>query len=231
VNGAAISQETGVESQGSTPEPMRDDGRPRPSDVPPACVPDALPDLPADTTADLVQRAQAGDASAQDLLFSRCLPPLRRWARGRLPLSARDLVDTFDIVQDAAISTLKNLERFTPDRRGAFMAYLREAVNNKIKDQLRRTRRRPPAVALPAQQADDVESPLEQAIGREQIARYEAALARLKALDRSLIVARLELQQSYDEMSRALGKPTGNAARAAFVRALEKLVQELDHGR
>jgi RNA polymerase sigma-70 factor (ECF subfamily) len=191
----------------------------------------SLNDVPADSTASLVHRAQMGDETAQDRLFSRCLPPLRRWARGRLPIFARDLVDTFDIVQEAALSTLKNLHGFSPERRGAFMAYLREAVNNKIKDHIRRAQRHPTPASLPEDHADDAESPLERAIGREQIGHYEAALSRLSDLDRSLIVARVELQQDYDEIGQALGKPNANAARTAFVRALDRLVREIDHGR
>jgi RNA polymerase sigma-70 factor (ECF subfamily) len=153
---------------------------------------------------------------------------LRRWARGRLPPYARDLADTYDIVQDAAISTLRNLDRFTPEHPGAFMAYLREAVQSKIKDHLRRTDRRPSTVTL-HEQRDETGSPLELAIGREALENYEAALERLSSLDRAAIIARIELQQSYEEIKDALGKPTANAARVAVVRALERLVREMAH--
>jgi RNA polymerase sigma-70 factor (ECF subfamily) len=78
---------------------------------------------------------------------------------------------------------------------------------------------------------DPAPSPLEHAIGREGIERYEAALQRLKPADREAIVARLELQQSYEEVAVALGKPTANAARVAVTRALARLLRELDHGR
>ena len=188
-------------------------------------------DPPVDSTASLLDRAKGGDAAAQEQLFARCLPPLRRWARGRLPIGARDLVDTFDVVQDAALSTLRNLAAFTPDRPGAFMAYLREAVHSKIKDHARRVSRRPLVATLPEQQPDAGESPLDRAIGREQVERYEAALLRLPEGDRAVLVGRLELQQSYDELADILGKPTANAARSAFIRALERLVREMANGR
>ena len=197
------------------------------SQAPPAAV-DAE-DPPADSTASLVVRAQAGDGAARDMLFARSLPALRRWARGRLPDCARGLLDTVDVVQDAAIATLRNLNRFTSQHPGAFMAYLREAVDSKIKDQLRRTKRRPPAELLDEQQPDGAVSPLERAIGREQIERYEMALARLSDVDRAAIVSRIELQQSYEEIRVSLGKPTANAARVAVVRAIERHVRELDH--
>ena len=164
------------------------------------------------------------------MLFARFLPALRRWARGRLPLSARDLVDTHDIVQEAAFSTVRNLERFTPENRGAFMAYLREAVHNKIKDHVRRTIRHPAAIELPEFQPADGETPLEHAIGRERIERYETALSRLSDLDRAMLIARLELQHSYEEIAQAIGKPNANAARSAFLRALERLVRGMGNG-
>jgi RNA polymerase sigma factor (sigma-70 family) len=186
-------------------------------------------DPPADSTASLVVRAQGGDDGARDMLFARSLPALARWARGRLPDSARGVLDTVDIVQDAAVATLRNLKRFESQHPGAFMAYLREAVDSKIKDQLRRTRRRPPAESLDEQQPDAGVSPLERAIGREQIERYETALARLTDLDRAAVVSRIELHQSYEEIRLALGKPTANAARVAVVRALERLVREMDY--
>ena len=38
----------------------------------------------------------------------------------------------------------------------------------------------------------------------------------------------MELQQSYAEMALALGKPSADAARMAVVRALSRLIEELD---
>ena len=76
------------------------------------------------------------------------------------------------------------------------------------------------------------ESPLEQAIGREALARYDAALTALRDQDREAIVGRIELGQSYDELAGALGKPTGEAARVAVHRALLRLAEVMrDAGR
>jgi RNA polymerase sigma-70 factor (ECF subfamily) len=191
-------------------------------------APDGSGPLPTESTLELVDRVRQGDAEARERLFERCLPPLRRWARGRLPAYARDLVDTLDLVQDAAISTLNNLATFQPQHAGALHAYLREAVANRIKDQIRRVKRRPVSVLLDEDVPEDGLSPLEQAIGREQLAAYESALGRLSEVDRAAIVARIELQHSYAEVASALGKPTANAARVAVVRALDRLIREMD---
>jgi RNA polymerase sigma factor (sigma-70 family) len=199
---------------------------PMPSErVPPASV------ATGETTLDLLERARSGDRESVDALLERCLPPLRRWARGRLPAYARDLADTQDLVQETVLRTLGKLTGFHPQHQGALQAYLREAVANRVRDEIRRVRRRPASVELDDVHADAAPSPLEHAIGREGIERYEAALQRLKPSDREAIVARLELQQSYEEVATALGKPNANAARVAVTRALARLVEEMDHER
>lgn len=197
----------------------------------PAADSEADPSGRPDTTLDLLMRARSGDSRSIDALFERCLPPLRRWARGRLPSYARDLADTQDLVQETVMHTLRRLPAFEPRHQGALQAYLRQALANRIRDEVRRVRRRPPPVELAESHPDAGPSPLEHAIGQQGFDRYEAALQRLKPADREAIVARIELQQSYEETALALGKPTANAARVAVIRALGRLVQELDHER
>jgi RNA polymerase sigma-70 factor (ECF subfamily) len=188
---------------------------------------------PADmeSTLDLLGLAKAGNQGAVELLLQRCLPPLRRWARGRLPSYARDLAETQDLVQEAALRTLNNLASFEARHQGALQAYLRQAVANRIRDEIRRATRHPAPLELTEAHADAAPSPLEQAIGKEGVQRYDDALSRLRDVDREAIVARIELQQSYEEIAVAIGKPTANAARVAVTRALARLIEELGHER
>ena len=86
---------------------------------------------------------------------------------------------------------------------------------------------RPPASELSDDQPDEGPSPLERAIGQESLERYEAALKTLREVDREAIIARVELQQSYDEIAIALGKPSADAARMAVVRALRNLLKAM----
>lgn len=188
-------------------------------------------DNPLESTTDLLARARKGETRALEQLFSRCLPALRRWARGRLPAYARELADTQDLVQETVLRMLHRLDAFEPRHQGALQAYLREAIANRIRDEIRRVRRQGVPLALDDAQAHDSPSPLEHAVGRETMERYEAALRRLRPSDREAIVARLELQQSYEEVAVALRKPNANAARVAVTRALARLVREMDHGR
>jgi RNA polymerase sigma-70 factor (ECF subfamily) len=181
-----------------------------------------------ESTVDLLARAKAGEQGAIELLFQRCLPAVRRWARGRLPSYARSLAETQDLVQEAVLRTLHNLAAFEARHQGALQAYLRQAVANRIRDEIRSATRHPAPGELSAAVPDASPSPLERAIGCEAIERYDAALSRLRESDREAIVARIELQQSYEEVAVALGKPTANAARSAVTRALARLIDELN---
>ena len=69
----------------------------------------------------------------------RCAgPPLRRWASGRLPRWARDLSDTPDLVQETLFQTFRKINGFEHRGEGALQAYLRQAVMNRIRDEIRR---------------------------------------------------------------------------------------------
>jgi RNA polymerase sigma factor (sigma-70 family) len=190
-------------------------------------LPHEDPQSPAETSLDLLERARAGDASALDALVARHLPRLHRWATGRLPRWARDVADTQDLVQETLIQTFKRIDRFEWRGEGALQAYLRQGVLNRIRDELRRAGRRPPAQELDSQAPDSAASPLEQAIGQEAVDRYEAALNRLRADDREAIIARIEMGFTHEELAHLLGKPSANAARMALERALVRLAEEM----
>ena len=183
-------------------------------------------------TGRLLALARHGDRQALDQLFARCGPELRRFARGRLPRWARDIADTTDLVQDTLLQTFKQLGRFQDRGDGAFRAYLRQAVLNRIHDGMRRAFRRPVSVALSARVPDLRRSPLEAAIGQERVEQYEAALARLGDRDRALVIARVEMGLSYPEIAASMRRrPSANGARMAVVRALLRLTEELAYVR
>lgn len=179
------------------------------------------------TSLHLLHRARAGDDAALNQLLHRYLPGIRRWATGRLPAWARTAADTDDMVQDAIIKTLRRVDDFEPAHDGALQAYLRRAVLNRIRDELRLAKRRPPGDALPEQLPARDDSPLDHLIGRESVERYESALARLKPSDAQAIMCRVELGLSYEEIMRALAKPTLHATRVAVWRALGRLAREM----
>jgi RNA polymerase sigma-70 factor (ECF subfamily) len=186
--------------------------------------------LAPEATVELLTQARNGDASALERLLERCMPPLRRWAHGRLPAPLRGPQETADLVQNAIKATLDRLDTFEVRHQGALQAYLRTAVLNQIRDLVRKQQRRGQNVELSESLANHDPSPLELAIGAENLSRYEAAVERLPQADKEAIIGRIELQYTYDELAVALGKPTPDAARMAVTRALKRLATEMRRG-
>jgi RNA polymerase sigma-70 factor, ECF subfamily len=183
----------------------------------------ADPLLSDEPTIELVSRARHGDMTAMEALLQRCLPPLKRWAHGRLPAAARGRLDTADLVQEAALHVLGNLGTFEPRHVGAMQAYLRQSVINRICDEVRRICRQPPPLELPDDHPSDRTSPEEDAIRAEEYDHYREAVLRLSPKDRALIVARIEMQWSLPEIAHRYGLPSVDAARMAVNRAVKRL--------
>ena len=186
--------------------------------------------LPTESTFRLLDRARVGEQGAADELFHRYGPPLRRWASGRLPRWARDISDTADLVQETLLRTFRRIGEFQPEHPGALQAYLRQTLLNKIRDELRRCARWPKPVELAADLPQPGLSPLEIAIGRESVEQYEAALQRLRPVEREVIIGRIEMGYTWEELAETTGKPSAGAARQATQRALLRLVEEMERG-
>jgi len=182
-------------------------------------------------TVELVQKAKGGDQEAMDALFARYEVRLRRWAHGRLPAAARGALDTQDLVQDTLTRVFKRLHSFEPRHPGAFRDYVWTTLWNAVRDIARSSKRRGPVGPLDMDLAGDDPSPLQQAVGRETLDRYEAAMERLRPEEREAIVARIELGLSHAEVAEALGKPSAAAAHMAVSRALVSLAEEMAHDR
>ena len=192
----------------------------------------AQPSLSSDveSTTALIERARAGDADAVNRLFARFVGPLQRWASGRLPRWARDISDTDDLVQETLLRTFNRIGQFEPRGVGALHAYLRQAILNRVREELRRKGRRPEETSLNGLETEPELSPLEQAISGEAVGRYQEALGRLGPEQREAIIGRVELGYTYQELAEALGKPTAEAARKTAQRALLRLVEEMSRG-
>lgn len=182
----------------------------------------------------LLERIREGDTAALNQLLQRYLPRLSRWASGRLPAWARDLSETSDLVQETLMRTVANLHRFEPRGEGALQAYLRRAVMNRIRDEIRHSRRVPTAPYETTRDealADNGQSPLEAAIGTQLLEKYDLALERLDSESREAVIARIEMGSSYAEIAGALGKNSPDAARMTVSRALVRLAEEMRHAR
>jgi RNA polymerase sigma factor (sigma-70 family) len=197
--------------------------------MPPPSFISEMSALDGETTATLLSRVRAGDSLALEVVAARLLPRLKHWATGRLPAWARDLAETQDLVQETIASVLARLREFEPRHEAALTVYLREALANRIRNELRRAIRHPPADGLDAARhlPSVYPSPLESAVTREAVDRYEAALKAVSPEDREAIVGRLELHYSYQELSDAWGVSSADTARKRVERALKRLAMAM----
>ncbi|MBX6311861.1 MAG: sigma-70 family RNA polymerase sigma factor [Isosphaeraceae bacterium] len=89
-------------------------------------------------TSDLFARAQAGDQAAWEELFKACNPKIRRAVKRKLNPALRSLYDSSDFASDVWKSLAAKADRFDFPSLDALMAFLVQAVHQKIIDEHRR---------------------------------------------------------------------------------------------
>lgn len=174
-------------------------------------------------TQELLREAQQGRREALEELLARYRPRLERWASGRLPRNARSLLDTGDLVQETLLRALEGIGSIGARNPGSFEAYVRHAVLNRIRDQIRWARRRGQGELDAASLAHPGPSPLEEAIGGDVVRRYEEGMSLLPDDERQILHLRIELDMSYEDIAAMTEKPSADAARMAIQRSLHKL--------
>jgi len=183
-----------------------------------------------ESTVALIRQIRAGDAGARERLLRRFLPLLQRWAHGRLPRHARDLQETDDLVQVTLVKALGQLDHFESAGPGAFLAYLRQALLNQVRDEIRRHARRPEHSEIDVEINDpDAPALIEQIVGAERVRAYEQALASLPKRQQGLIVMRVEFGMSYPEIAAEVDS-TPDAVRVMVARAIVQLSKSLGGG-
>jgi len=186
------------------------------------------PEAGLEATTELLARCRAGDESARNRLFARFLPLLRRWAHGRLPVAARSLADTDDLVQVSLVRALNHLGTFEPRHEGAFLVYLRRSFVNAVRDEIRRTRSARRAGIPDPELPDGGPSVVEQAMGKETLEAYEAGLALLTEEQREAVILRLEFGYTFKQIAEATGRPTADAARMSVSRGVLRLAEAMN---
>lgn len=176
---------------------------------------------------DLLAKAQRGDRTALNQLIERYRKELCSWAHLRLPRGARSLRETEDIVQEALVRALNHIDTFELRHEGALLAYLRLAVLNRIRDEIRRVARHPKKVELDVEKPGHDADPLAQLLASETFGQYEAALVALDAEQREAVILRVEFGKSNQEIAAILGKPSMDAARMFVARAILRLAEAM----
>lgn len=189
---------------------------------------------------DLVARAAGGDAAAREALFASHQDALRAFVRLRLGRKLRAREESLDLAQSVVREALEDLPRFEPRRAGGFRRWLLLRAENKIKDRGRYwSRARRDTARETAPRGDDSEdravaaalshlaTPSREAAGREDLARLEAAFARLSDDQRRVILLARVGGMSHEEVAAEMGR-TVLATRSLLARAMARLAVLLE---
>lgn len=170
----------------------------------------------AGSDASLVSAARQGDASAFGELYERYRDAIYRYCLARTA-SAHDAED---LASDVFVKALRSLDRY--EERGLpFVAFLYRIARNAAIDRARAARRWLPVEELPRDlpSGQDVEAA---AISGTERAILLAALSRLKAEHREVIVLRFIEGRPGPEVAQMMGRSEG-AVRILQHRAMEQL--------
>ena len=171
-----------------------------------------------------------GDTSSRfaaiERVIATLLPFFHRWTHGRLPTYARRRMDTGDIVQEAIVGVLRNLGEIDTADPQALAKYLAIAIRNRIADEVRRASHGEVANRS-SEPADGRASPLEEAIDSENRRHYRRALLALGEDDQALLVGRIELGLSFEELALVTRRHSADAARVATRRAAFRLARAM----
>lgn len=175
------------------------------------------------TTVLLLNKIKSGDNDALEQLIGIYYPILMKWAKGRLPFYRRDLAETSDIVHEALMSAMNKISKFNAKRAGAFFAYLRTIILNRIRREISQSEARPKAQASEALN----HSQLRYSDHIGTLLQYDQALDQLNAEQREAVIMRFEFGLSYDELAKLIDKPSANAARMYISRCLLDLAKTM----
>jgi RNA polymerase sigma-70 factor (ECF subfamily) len=146
----------------------------------------------------LVLRCQTGDETAFAELVERYGPRLRYFVRKMLGET-----DAEDILQDVWLDVYRGIARLADA--AALPAWLYRIARDRAYRLLRK--RRPGQVSLDA--AEGVGDAAEVRFSAEDAARIHAALQRLEAEHREVLMLRFLEEMSYEEIARVVGCPVG----------------------
>lgn len=189
-----------------------------------------------DGTGPLVAAAARGERGALDALIERYLPELRAFVRLRLGLRLRAKEAPDDVVQSVCREVLQDLSNF--DYRGAssFKKWLFVVAGRKLGDHAKffgrgkrdagREREFDADGALETACASII-TPSRVAMGREDLARFEAAFAELSDEQRAVVTSARLCGMSHAEIGAEIGKAEGTV-RVILHRALARLGRLLE---
>jgi RNA polymerase sigma-70 factor, ECF subfamily len=195
-------------------------------------------------TADLLERARAGDPQALNDIFTRHQDRLRRMVELRLDWRLQARLDASDVIQDAYLEVARRLEEYLREPRLPLFLWLRLVVGERLtwlhrhhlgthmRDAGREVSLYRGAVpmassaALAARLMGRLTSPSEAAVRAERALRLQEALNALDPIDREVLALRHFEELDRAEAAQVLGISEAAVAKR-YVRALKRLKEVL----
>jgi RNA polymerase sigma-70 factor (ECF subfamily) len=171
---------------------------------------------------ELVEHAVQGDPAATSTLFELIRPGVVRYCRAHLGRTGGSYTTADDVAQEALLAVLSALPRFR-DQGRPFVAFAYGIAAHKIADAQRAAGRHLAApVATVPDHPDGRPGPEQQAVESDQARRLSRLLRHLPDLSREIVVLRVAVGLSAEEVGVMLGMSAG-AVRVAQSRALAQL--------
>lgn len=171
----------------------------------------------------LATRAAAGDDGVVPELLAQIRPMIVRYCRARLGQTRSGAYMTADdVAQEVCIAVLDALPRFQDVGR-PFAAFVFGIAAHKVTDAHRKASRdlADPTEILP-EQSDPTDDPERQALASDTARRLSAVLDKLPPAHREIVLMRVAVGLSAEEVGQILGMSAG-AVRVTQHRALNRL--------
>ncbi|MCA9215698.1 MAG: sigma-70 family RNA polymerase sigma factor [Planctomycetales bacterium] len=196
-------------------------------------MPNELED--SDETLDLIDRAQAGDRDAFDLLFQRYSDELYRFVNLRLDARIRSRVAASDIVQDTQLEAFRRFVDYCQRKPMPFRVWLRknayERLLNVRRDHVQTAKRAigreqplldESSVLLAGKMSDSMTSPSERVSKLEYREAIAIKIQSMSEDDRNVLLMRHVEGMSHQDIANVLGIEHATS-RKRYARALVKL--------
>ncbi len=182
--------------------------------------------------------ARGGSLDALGLLFESCRPWLLAVATRELHHDRKTKTSAADCVQDAFLEAQRDFVRFQGLDKGEFLNWLRRILLHNMADQRRwfSTHTRDISLERPLSEVNDSMplvanelSPGDRVEAEEQASQLRSAISNLPGPYRMVIRLRYEEGRSFAEIARLMRKPSEDAARKLWERAMRTLRNAISH--
>ncbi len=187
---------------------------------------------PASAVERWIDGARQGSRDDLGKALEACRHYLLMVANKNFPAVLRPEEGPSDLVQQTLTQGMKNFEKFTGTTKAELLAWLKRVLFNLVANALKRTQRRPPQESLGGPGvtepvSDNAKPPLENVIDRVDHARLKAALAKLSEEDQQVLHLRTWERLPFRAIATHMGKPSADAARKLWARAVSRLSEVL----